>query len=186
MAAWFITAEQMLEWELVGETEIFGEKNRHSATLSTTNPTRPDTEVGQPQREAGDWTLITLRLFTSKSQFLFTINCYDNKSSSTTVHSKLIIIKTVTSVHFKTKMKPVEHLTILSVTRVKTMTCIYTTKKETKHCVDIIFKHVSRTALLFCSKCHISTQKILNRLIQHCLHRFHTKIYPVIPKNVTN
>jgi hypothetical protein len=36
-----VIVEQLVEWRLAGETEVLGE-NLPSATLSTTNPTRPD------------------------------------------------------------------------------------------------------------------------------------------------
>jgi hypothetical protein len=38
-----VIVEQSVEWELAGVTEVLGEKTCPRATLSTTNPTWPDT-----------------------------------------------------------------------------------------------------------------------------------------------
>jgi hypothetical protein len=46
-----VMVEQLVEWRLVGETEVLGE-NLPSATLSTTNPTWPDPS-SNPGRRGG-------------------------------------------------------------------------------------------------------------------------------------
>jgi hypothetical protein len=48
---WRMSMEHLVEWELAGETEVLG-KTCSSATLSTTNPTRPDLE-SNPGRRGG-------------------------------------------------------------------------------------------------------------------------------------
>jgi hypothetical protein len=50
-----VIMEQLVQYRLGGETEVIEKKTCPSATLFTTNPTRPGNKPGSPRCEAGDY-----------------------------------------------------------------------------------------------------------------------------------
>jgi hypothetical protein len=64
MVGWLMYMEQLVEWELTGETEILGEnKQQFHIVHHKSNMTGPGIQRWPPLWEAGDWLPETILLY---------------------------------------------------------------------------------------------------------------------------